>query len=159
MSPRLPVLFALCLAAATAARAGAIEDLFRGLIDRHKAEGKTILARPLGLMAKEITQPEVMPRNDGLMLGERQIAVFVAPGCRTCVTATERLRKRGWKFEELNIGTSSTAREAFELAGAKGVPTVLLGRHMMAGYSDRMFDRLLKTDIQRTIQQQQGTGN
>jgi glutaredoxin len=146
-----------CLLAASA-QAGTIEDLFRQWIDGARAKGKTILAVPLGSGVREITQPVITPREDSLALGEGQVAVFVAPGCRSCPATLERLKKRGWKIEVLDLGKSVTAREAFQATGAAGVPTVLMGRHMMGGYSDRMFDRLLKTDLQQKMNAQQGTG-
>jgi glutaredoxin len=157
MSPRLPVLFALCLAAATAARAGAIEDLFRGLIDRYKGEGKTILALPAG-GAKEITTPVLSARADGLKLGRDQIAMFVAPGCRSCSAAAERLKKRGFHVEILDLSKSATAREAFQLSGAPGVPTVIYGQKMLGGWSDRLFDRMLKDDFLQKDAEQRVTG-
>lgn len=140
------------------AQAGSIEDRFRQWIDGARAQGKTIQAAPAGASVREITQPAIARRTDSLALGEGQIAVFVAPGCRSCTTAVDRLRKRGWKVEVLDLGKSLTAREAFQATGAQGVPTVLLGRHLMGGYSDKAFDRLLKQDLQQTIEAQRGTG-
>lgn len=156
MSLRLPLALVLCLAAA-AAQAGAIEDLFRGLIDRYKADGKTILAPPAG-GTREITKPVLSTRADGLQLGRDQIAMFVRPGCRTCTVAVERLKKRGFDVEILDLSKSATAREAFQLSGAKGVPTVIYGQRMLGGWSDKLFDRMLKDDIQQKIQEQRGTG-
>jgi glutaredoxin len=157
MSTRLPVLFALGLTAATAARAGTIEDLFRGLIDRYKAEGKTILALPAHGV-QEITTPVLAARADKLELGRDQIAMFVAPRCRTCSEAAERLKKRGFAVEILDISKGATAREAFQLSGAPGVPTVIYGQKMLGGWSDRLFDRMLKDDIQQKAEEQRGTG-
>lgn len=156
MPLRLSLALALCLAA-TVARAGSVEDLFRGLIDRHKADGKTILALPAGA-TKEITKPVLAARADGLKLGRDQIAMFVAPGCRTCTVAAERLKKRGFEVELLDLSKSATAREAFQLIGAKGVPTVVYGQKMLGGWSDKLFDRMLKDDIQQKIEEQRGTG-
>ncbi|GAB4042077.1 MAG: hypothetical protein Fur0014_14020 [Rubrivivax sp.] len=153
---RLATAFACLLA--FQARAGTIEDLFRQWIDGARAQGKTILAVPLGAGVREVAQPAVAPRTDSLALGEGQVAVFVAPGCRSCPAALERLRQRGWTVEVLDLGKSLTAREAFQATGAPGVPTVLMGRHLMGGYSDKMFDRLVKADLQRKMEAQRGTG-
>lgn len=146
-----------CLLAAQA-QAGTVEDLFRQWIDGARAQGKTILAAPPGAAVREITQPVIAPRTDTLALGEGRIAVFVTPGCRSCPATLERLRKRGWKVEVLDLGQSLTAREAFQATGAQGVPTVLMGRHLMGGYSDKMFDRLVKADLQQKMEAQRGTG-
>ncbi len=148
---------ALLSLAAAAAQAGSVEDLFRGLIDKHKASGKTIAALPAG-STKEITKPALADRADGLKLGRDQIAMFVTPGCRTCTAAADRLRKRGFEVEILDITRSATARDAFQLSGARGVPTVIYGGRMLGGWSDKLFDRMLKDDIQQKIQEQRGTG-
>lgn len=151
-------ILALTCLLAVPAQAGTIEDLFRQWIDGARAQGKTILAVPHGAAVREITQPVVAPRTDTLALGEGQVAVFVAPGCRSCPATLERLKKRGWKVEVLDLGKSQTAREAFQATGAQGVPTVLMGRHLMGGYSDKMFDRLVKADLQQKMEAQRGTG-
>ncbi len=151
------LLLTLALAAAPAS-AGVIEDLFRGLIEERKRVQNWLPQGVLPLMAHELTRPEITERRDGLELGRDQYAIFVAPRCRTCDTAVARLKQRGFKVEVLDLATSQTAREAFELSGAKGVPTVLAGKRMLGGWSDKHFDRLLKSDIQDKIQQQQGTG-
>lgn len=152
------VIAAMLCAASTLAAAGPIEDLFRGLIDRHKNERKWVATLPISSMANEITTPVIAPRADGLELGRDQYAIFVAPRCRTCTMALDRLKQRGFKVEVLDLATSATAREAFELTGAKGVPTVLAGKQMMGGYSDKLFTRLLKQDIQQKVDEQRGTG-
>lgn len=145
---------ALLGAAAGLAQAGAIEDLFRGWIDRVKQDKKWTASLPLSAMAHEISKPAILPRADGLPLGRDQYAIFVAPRCRSCTAAVERLRQRGFNVEVLDLATSQTAREAFELTGAKGVPTVLAGKQMMGGYTDKLFDQLLRGDIQDKINSQ-----
>ena len=154
---RLPLIAAVLIATAGAAQAGAVEDLFRSLIDKVKASGRTIAALPAG-GTTEITRPVLAERADGLKLGRDQIAVFVTPGCRTCTAAVDRLKKRGFDVEVLDLSTSATARDAFQLSGAKGVPTVVYGSRMLGGWSDKLFDRLLKDDVQQKIEEQRGTG-
>jgi glutaredoxin len=151
----LPLLLGLGVATA---QAGVIEDLFRKLIDQRKTAQGWVPQGALPQMAHELTKPEIAERRDGLSLGREQYAVFVAPRCKTCDAAVARLKQRGFNVEVLDLAASQTAREAFELSGAKGVPTVLVGKRMLGGWSDGLFDRLLKSDYQDRIQQQQGTG-
>ena len=151
----LPLVLGLC---ATIAQAGVIEDLFRKLIDQRKTAQSWVPKGALPAMAHELTKPEIADRQDGLDLGREQYAIFVAPRCRTCDAAVARLKQRGFKVEVLDLAKSQTAREAFELSGAKGVPTVLAGKRMLGGWSDKHFDRLLKSDIQDKMNEQQGTG-
>ena len=70
----------------------------------------------------------------------------------------DQCKKRGFEVEVLDITTNAVARDAFNLSGAKGVPTILAGKQMLGGWSDKHFDRLLKDDIQQKIQEQRGTG-
>lgn len=150
-----PLLMALC---AATAQAGVIEDLFRKLIDQRKTTQSWVPQGALPQMAHELTRPEIVDRKDGLDLGREQYAIFIGPRCRTCDAAVARLKQRGFKVEVLDLAASQTAREAFELTGASGVPTVLAGKRMLGGWSDKHFDRLLKSDIQDKIGAQQGTG-
>jgi glutaredoxin len=157
MRTRLLLPLMLCLAA-SAASAGGIEDLFRKLIDQRKTIQNWIPQGALPLMAHEITQPEVGIRQDGLQFGRDQYAIFVSPRCRTCDAAVARLKQRGFHVEVLDLASSATAREAFELSGAKGVPTVLAGKRMLSGWSDAYFDRLIRSDFQDKANAQQGNG-
>ena len=157
MSVRLFFL-ALLSAASMAASAGPVEDLFRRLIEQRQATGQVLPGLSLANRVPEVTKPMILPRNDGLELGREQIAMFVQPGCRSCDAAAKRLAARGWKVELLDLGRSATAREAFRLSGATGAPTVLFGKHMLSGYTDALFDRLVKLDFQERARQQQGDG-
>ncbi len=155
----LPLLLALSAnGIATGASAGVVEDLFRKLIDERRQLQNWLPKGVLTQMAHEIGKPEIVDRQDGLALGRDQYAIFVAPRCRTCDTAVARLKQRGFHVEVLDLASSKTAREAFELTGAKGVPTVLAGKRMLGGWSDKHFDRLLKSDFQDKINSQQGSG-
>ncbi len=160
MRPRLllPLLFCLAASAASTASAGVIEDLFRRLIDQRKTTLNWLPKGALSQMAHEITKPVITERKDGLELGREQYAIFVAPRCRTCDDAVARLKKRGFSVEVLDLAASQTAREAFELTGAQGVPTLLAGKRMLGGYSDKYFDRLLRSDFQDKANALQGTG-
>ncbi len=151
----LPLVF--CLAASSAS-AGVIEDLFRRLIDQRKSTLNWLPNGALPQMAHEITKPVITERKDGLVLGQSQYAIFVAPRCRTCDAAVTSLRKRGYKVEVLDLAASATAREAFELTGATGVPTVLAGRRMLGGWSDKAFTGLLVAEQLEWERAQRGTG-
>jgi glutaredoxin len=157
MSLRTVVMFCLALGLG-AAQAGTVEDLFRKLIDQRKAAGQTLLDRLPTQRVPQVTKPMILPREDGLKLGRDQIAMFTTPGCRACDAAAQRLKQRGFKVELLDLSRSATAREAYQLTGAQGAPTVLFGGHMLSGYSDALFDRLLKLDFMERTQDQQGTG-
>jgi glutaredoxin len=157
MMIRLLVLSCL-MVAASMAQAGVVEDLFRRLIDKRQADGQVLPGVALGQRVPEVAKPMILPRNDGLVLARNQIAMFVQPGCRSCDAAVKRLAQRGWQVELLNLGQSATAREAYRLSGAPGAPTVLFGKHMLTGYTDALFDRLIKLDFQDRARQQQGDG-
>ena len=157
MTARLMVVLCLLTASLTA-HAGPVEDLFRRLIEQRQASGQVLPGLPLANRVPEVTKPMILPRNDGLELGREQIAMFVQPGCRSCDAAAKRLAQRGWKVELLDLSRSATARDAFRLSGATGAPTVLFGKHMLSGYTDALFDRLLKLDFQQRALEQKGEG-
>jgi glutaredoxin len=154
----LPVLLGLGLSALSPASAGVIEDMFRKLIDQRKSSQSWI---PQGLRpqsTRELFAPEISDRADGMQIGRDQYAIFVAPRCRTCLEAIARLRERGFHVEIFDVSRSEIAREAFEISGARGVPTILAGKRMLGGWSDKHFDRLIKSDFQDKANAQQGTG-
>lgn len=157
MPLRTVVMFCLTLGLG-AAQAGVVEDLFRKLIDQRKAAGQTLEDRLSLPRVPQISKPMILPRADTLKLGRDQIAMFTMPGCRACDAAAQRLKQRGFKVELLDLSRSATVREAYQLSGAQGAPTVLFGRHMLSGYSDALFDRLLKLDFLDREREQQGTG-
>jgi glutaredoxin len=135
---------------ATQAQAGAIEDKFKAFIDALKARGQTITQ---GLPAlggvPEVKVATLTLRTDALPLGRKDYVVFVANGCVSCTDIVERLRRKGLPvIEVLNVSTSATAREAFGLTGAKGVPAVLVGKQLLTGYSDALAERALIDDNQ-----------
>lgn len=159
-APRLRMLGLLLVTSALAlpVQAGSVADMFRDLWERTRSTGQALPVRPLAQLAREVTQPMVLPRQDSLALGRGQLAMFVAPGCRSCEAVRRRLGERGYSVELIDLASGPAAREAFELSGAQGVPTVLHGRHMLSGYSDALFERLVIIEVQREIQSMQGQG-
>jgi hypothetical protein len=158
MKTRL-ALFALALSAlAASTSAMSLEDLFRGSIDKHKASGKTVREVPLSGIGPEITKASLSQRSDALPAGREVYVVFTRAGCKSCDTAVERIRKQGYKPELLDVGKSATAREAYGLVGAQGLPTVLVGRYRLNGYSDKLFVRALTDAINDKTADQKGSG-
>ena len=152
------LLLATLLGAAPLAQAGGVEDSFRGFIDRMKANGQRISALPLGAAQREITTVSVAKRVDTLPLGREQYVIFVAPGCRSCAGAVKWLQGSGLNVEVLDLSRSVTAREAFALTGAKGVPSVLVGARLMQGWNQRRFEQSIAEDFNDKGQAQQGQG-
>jgi hypothetical protein len=99
------------------------------------------LNRSLGM--GEVRQPELVRRTDSLPLGRREYVLFVADGCRSCEAWVQRAREAAGRGEGdvtvMNISRDPTARESFALVGAPGVPTMLIGRYRLSGYSDALY--------------------
>ncbi len=165
MKQRLPLMMfastiaAACLLAAPAARAGGIEDAFRGFIARMQAAGQRVVEAPVMRTSREMTKPEAAQRTDKLPLGEKEIAVFVEAGCRSCQTAVTELRGRGFRVEVFDLTTSALARQSFALTGAKGVPAVIHSQFVLSGYSWPVFEKAYVADIQRQGRELQGSGS
>lgn len=156
----LPALITtVALTAAPAVHAGPIEDAFRGFLDRLRGQGQALRETPLLQSTREVKTRSLDKRTDKLPLGEREVAVFVDNGCRSCKGAVEDLRKRGFNVEVFNLSTSQTARQTFALTGAKGVPAVLLGSKVLSGYSPDLLKRALVEQATESGNAMQGQGS
>ncbi len=145
---------------APVAHAGTIEDAFRGFIARMQASGQRIQEVPGTVRgSREVTVPEGAKRVDSLPLGENEVAVFVDAGCRSCRTAVDDLRRRGYRVEVFDLTSSAVARQSFALTGAKGVPAILFGGRVMSGYSWALFERQWIQDVQDKAREAQGSGS
>lgn len=162
MRCKIRVLLAAAIALfGAAAQAGSVEDGFKAYLDKLRASGKSVVqSLPGNGLAAEIAKPELTKRVDTLPLGQSRYVLFVANGCRSCASVTDRVRKRTkGSVEVLNISTSTTAREAYILTQAKGVPAMLMGGYVMSGYSDKLYDRAMTEDLNDRMRGMQGQGN
>lgn len=155
---RALVLAALLGVVALPARAGRIEEAFRGFLERLRAEGRGVDAWRDRLGFREIRVPELAPRVDQLPLGRQDYAVFVTAGCAGCTQAVAFMRQRGLAMEVLDVTRSATAREAYALTGGQGFPLVLVGKQRLTGWSERLFKDALRNEVQDVLQRQQGQG-
>ncbi len=147
------------LAATPAAHAGPIEDAFRGFLDRMRGEGSPVRGIPALGATREVKKLEFSKRTDNLPLGQKQIAVFVDNGCKSCNGAVADLKKRGFHVEVFNLSTSEPARQSFALTGAKGVPAVLIGTQVLSGYSEKLLQNAMAQDAAEQGNAMQGQGS
>jgi hypothetical protein len=126
------------------AHAASLEENFRTFIGRLKADGKFQMPQWGAAGVPLVTTPSIELRTDTLPLGRNQYVLFVANGCQPCAGVPERVRKMGLgEVIVMNLSTNATAREAFALTKAKGVPALLSTKRIMSGYSDAMMERLV----------------
>lgn len=152
------LLLALMTAAALPAQAGRIEDAFRGFLERLRGGAPVADVLRERWAQPEVRVPELASRVETLPLGQHDYAVFVAPGCRGCEQALAYLRERKLAFEVLDVTRSATAREAYQLTGAQGLPVVLVGKQRITGWSERLFKEALRNQAQDALLQAQGDG-
>ena len=140
---RLAAAFALSLVTATAA-AGPIEDSFRDFIDRLKRAGQSIAAQVPGFLGTRVTQPFVMNRVDTLPLAQLSVVVFVSPNCADCAAAVADARGvAATQVEVMDITSSATAREAFALTRATGLPATMAGTQILVGRQPTMLQSMV----------------
>ena len=141
------------LALPALAQAGGLEDAWRRFLDQNP---RLAPALPSGSMPAEVAQPSVIKRTDTLPLGKNEYAVFVAPGCRRCSEAVAGLRATGAKVEVLDVTRSPIARDAWRLTGARGLPTSLVGRYVITGWSRSAFEQAMVANVQDETREAQG---
>ncbi|MBQ0930113.1 hypothetical protein KAK07_07510 [Ideonella sp. 4Y16] len=136
---------------AGAARAESLEQRFRGFLDKLRSQGRQLIESRLpGL--NEARTPTITRRTDNLPLGQGELAVFVAPGCRLCNDAMAQLRKLKVQFDVLDLGKSATARQSHALLGSPDLPVILMPTQMLVGYTAAKLNEALALD-QQTLSQ------
>ncbi|MBL8331228.1 MAG: hypothetical protein JNJ71_20500 [Rubrivivax sp.] len=123
-----------------------LEQTFRSFLDGLKARGQSAVAAAVG--ANEVRVASLADRVDSLPLGKGQAVVFVADGCGSCPEVTRQLTRLMGSVTVMNLSTSATAREAFALTGAKGVPATVFGRRLLTGYDTQLVQRMIVDEMQ-----------
>ena len=78
------------------------------------------------------------------MTKEPKIVVFTSSSCPWCRRAKDYLRKKKFRFKEMNITTSSSAAKELEkLTGAMSVPVLLINNRPVIGFDVQKINRLL----------------
>lgn len=145
------VLFGL-LALPALASAGGLEDIWKRFLEQNPRAAAAL--RPAAMA--EVAQPTVAQRTDALPLGKNEYAVFVAPGCRRCDDAVAGLRATGAQVAVLDVTRSATARDAWQHTGARGLPTSLVGRYVISGWSRAAFEQAMVANVQAETREAQG---
>jgi len=71
------------------------------------------------------------------MASENDVVIYSRPGCTYCSRAKALLRSRGVHFAVADVAAEPERRkEAEELAGARTVPQVFVGRRCLGGFDD-----------------------
>jgi glutaredoxin len=81
------------------------------------------------------------------MEDEEMIKLYVVKGCPACAKAREYLKKKGVKFKELNV--EDNVEEVVRLTGSKRVQIPIIcssGKKCEIGFSERAFDKMIKSD-------------
>ena len=73
-----------------------------------------------------------------------KIRIFSTPSCPYCVTLKEFLKKQGFEFEDLNVGTDARAREEMIAKSQQmGVPVVEIDGQIIIGFDKKKIVQLL----------------
>ena len=62
-----------------------------------------------------------------MVRSRKQIRVFWAPGCTSCLRTKEFLTRQGVAYEAINAASDPGAAEAMRTLGARSVPVVAVG--------------------------------
>lgn len=133
------------------ARAESLEQRFRSFLDRLRSQGRELIESRMGGL-NEARTPTITRRNDTLPLGQGELAIFVAPGCRSCNDAMARLRQLKLQFDVLDLSKSATARQSHALLGSPGLPVILMPTQMLVGYTAAKLNEALALDQQTLMQ-------
>jgi glutaredoxin len=73
----------------------------------------------------------------------KQVVMFTTSHCPACKAAKAYFARKGVRYEERDVETSSSAREEFDRLGGRGVPLILVGKEKMEGFSEQRLNQLL----------------
>lgn len=73
-----------------------------------------------------------------------QVVIYTSNDCRWCGPTKEHLTKRGVQYVEKNVELDDeAAMEAFNFAGRRQTPVVVIGSNVVVGYQRGEIDALL----------------
>ena len=73
-----------------------------------------------------------------------KIRIFSTPSCPYCHTLKEFLTKRGFAFEDIDVGKDEQARELLiKKTGQMGVPVIAIGEEFIVGFEKKKICGLL----------------
>ena len=78
-------------------------------------------------------------------LGEGELTVYTAPGCRYCAQARRWLRERELPFSECDVQRTPACADELAAHGGRGVPHFVLQGREMSGFSPTGLERLVQS--------------
>jgi glutaredoxin-like YruB-family protein len=73
-----------------------------------------------------------------------KIRIFSTPSCPYCHTLKEFLAKKGFSFEDIDVGKDEQARELLiEKTGQMEVPVIAIGEEFIVGFEKKKICGLL----------------
>ena len=73
-----------------------------------------------------------------------QVTIYTGNDCHWCAKAKQYLTRRGVAYTEKNVeADEAAAQEALRLAGRRGVPVIVVGAQVIAGFQRRELDAAL----------------
>ena len=75
----------------------------------------------------------------------KKIKVYSTPTCPYCVMAKDFLKKKGVKFEDIDVSEDEEAgEELVKKTGQYGVPVIEIGNDLVIGFDKEKIESLLK---------------
>ena len=73
------------------------------------------------------------------------IKIYTTPECIYCKTAKAFFKKKGIKFQELDISKDETLqKEAEDKSGKRGVPVIDIDGEIVFGFDEEKLNKILK---------------
>ncbi len=87
-----------------------------------------------------IRGPAVISRKSG-KTGNEKIVMYSASWCGVCKRARRYFKANNIPFREYDIERNRRAEREFRRLGGRGVPLIVIGDDVMAGFNQRYFDQ------------------
>ena len=72
------------------------------------------------------------------------IRIYTTPHCGNCLAAKDFFTDRRLEFEEVNVeGDLGALRKMIRLSGARSVPVIQMGEHVVVGFDRARLEELV----------------
>jgi glutaredoxin-like YruB-family protein len=77
-------------------------------------------------------------------MAEKKVKIYTTPKCPYCKMAKDYLRKKGVKFEEIDVSSDQkAAEEMIKKSGQIGVPQIEINGRMILGFDEAALEKEL----------------
>ncbi len=80
----------------------------------------------------------------GAAAPEARVTIYTASGCGPCKSAKAWMNANGVAYSEFDVETTETGKRDYKEMMMRGVPTIIVGKQRMTGFSSLALQAMMK---------------